>query len=58
MTTPIKKNLRSPKDDHINVRCTAAQKAVIEKAAVRDGMGASTWLLQLGLRTAREDGRP
>ena len=48
------KNTKANKDDHINVRCTKNQKALIEKAAARDGMGASTWLLQLGLRAARE----
>jgi uncharacterized protein (DUF1778 family) len=45
---------KSTKDDHINVRCTKAQKAAIDKAASKDGMGASTWLLQLGLRAVRE----
>jgi uncharacterized protein (DUF1778 family) len=52
MTT--KKNVKLLKEDHINVRCTTAQKSAIEKAAGRDGVGASTWLLQLGLRAARE----
>ena len=47
MTT--KKNARAQKDDNINVRCTTDQKAAIEKAAMSEGMGASTWLLRLGL---------
>jgi uncharacterized protein (DUF1778 family) len=42
------------KGDHINVRCSGQQKAMIEKAAKRDGVGASTWLLITGLRAARE----
>jgi uncharacterized protein (DUF1778 family) len=48
------RNAKLLKEDHINVRCTAQQKAAIEKAAKLDGVGASTWLLQLGLRAARE----
>jgi uncharacterized protein (DUF1778 family) len=47
-------NTKLLKNDHINVRCTPAQKAAIEAAAEKDGLGASTWLLQLGLRAARE----
>jgi uncharacterized protein (DUF1778 family) len=54
----VKKNAKVLKDDQINVRCTADQKTIIEKAAQRDGVGASTWLLQLGLRAAREDRLP
>lgn len=56
MATNAKKaatNVRQPKDEHLNVRCTADQKALIERAASRDGVGASTWLLQQGLRAAR-----
>jgi uncharacterized protein (DUF1778 family) len=48
------RNTKLLKEDHINVRCTAQQKDAIEKAAKLDGLGASTWLLQLGLRAARE----
>lgn len=42
------------KDQHINVRCTDEQKAAIDAAAARDGMGSSTWLLSLGLRATRQ----
>lgn len=49
-----KKKIAKPlKEEIINVRCTGQQKVAIEAAAVRDGLGASTWLLQLGLRAAR-----
>jgi len=49
----VGKNKLAPKDDHINVRCTREQKAIIEANAEREGLGASTWLLQLGLRVSR-----
>jgi hypothetical protein len=45
-----------PKTENINVRCTSEQKARIEALAERNGLGASTWLLQLGLIAAREKG--
>ncbi len=51
MTT--KKNSKALKNDHINVRCTPQQKKMLEDTAARDGLGASTWLLQLGLQAAR-----
>lgn len=37
------------KKSQLNIRCTSQQKAIIEKAAQSEGMGASTWLLRLGL---------
>lgn len=54
---PTKKNTNTKllKEDHINVRCTTQQKEMIDKVAKRNGMGASTWLLSLGLRSVRED---
>ena len=42
-------NKKVQKDDQINIRCTSQQKAIIERAAQSEGMGASTWLLRLGL---------
>lgn len=48
-------NVKKPKDDVINVRCTSEQKVVLESTASRDGLGVSTWLLQLGLRAARSE---
>ena len=53
MTAKGKKNVKLLKENVINVRCTDQQKSAIESAASRDGLGASTWLLQLGLRAAR-----
>jgi len=53
MTTKVKKNSKLLKENVINVRCTDQQKAAIEDAAGRDGLGASTWLLLLGLRASR-----
>ena len=49
----VVKNKLVPKNEIINIRCTNEQKAVIEKTAWSEGLGASTWLLQLGLRVAR-----
>jgi len=49
---------KSPKDElkseHFNVRCTPEQKIIIENGAKLEGIGASTWLLQLGLRAVHE----
>ncbi len=44
------------KGEHINVRCTEEQKALIDQAAEFAGLGTSTWLLQLGLQAARGQG--
>lgn len=54
MTTKkgTKQNTKLLKEDHINVRCTTEQKATIDTAAGSEGLGASTWLLQLGLLAA------
>ena len=52
------KGKKTLKENVINVRCTDQQKIAIEAAAGRDGLGASTWLLQLGLRAARDIGAP
>jgi HNH endonuclease len=43
----------TPKDTCINVRCTKEQKSKIETIAWSQGLGASTWLLSLGLRVER-----
>ena len=48
MTKP-KKNIREPKEEIVNVRCTTRQKAALEAAAAKEGLGLSTWLLQAGL---------
>jgi uncharacterized protein (DUF1778 family) len=41
------------KEEQIRLRVTAAQKAVLARAAEKDGSGLSFWLLQAGLRAAR-----
>jgi len=41
-----------------NEQRSAIVRTSIEAAAGRDGLGASTWLLQLGLRAARDIGAP
>jgi len=52
----MKKRAKKPvKDSVINVRCTSKQKALLEKAAARDGLGVSTWLLRLGVIAVREN---
>jgi uncharacterized protein (DUF1778 family) len=41
------------KEESIRLRVTAEQKAVLSRAAEKDGSGLSFWLLQAGLRAAR-----
>ena len=50
----MKKNIKLPKEENINVRCTTEQKKLLESVAAREGLGASTWLLHVGLRAAQE----
>jgi len=50
----IKKNVKAPKEEVINVRCTSQQKQMLETIASKEGLGVSTWLLHEGLRAARE----
>lgn len=49
-----KKNVRVPKEEVINVRMTAQQKATLDAAAANEGLGLSTWLLQAGLIKASQ----
>lgn len=41
------------KEESIRIRVTAEQKAALEEAAKRAGIGVSSWLLTLGLREAQ-----
>ena len=52
--TPRAKDLKTQKQKIINIRCTEAQKELLEKVAASEGMGPSTWLLSTGLRAARQ----
>lgn len=49
-----KKNVRVAKEEVINVRLTAQQKATLETVAAREGLGLSTWLLHVGLIEAQK----
>lgn len=49
----MKKNKKLPKEKVIGVRCTIDQKKLLEAVAAREGLGASTWLLHVGLREAQ-----
>ena len=49
----MKKNVRVPKEEVINVRCTKQQKALLDDVAARQGLGLSTWILQAALMTAQ-----
>jgi hypothetical protein len=49
-----KENIRLPKEESINIRLTTKQKAALDAAAAREGLGLSTWLLRLGLVAAQE----
>lgn len=48
------KKKKVAKEEVINVRMTAQQKATLEAIAAIDGLGVSTWLLTTGLRAAQE----
>ena len=50
----MKKNVKTPKEEIINVRCTVQQKAQLEAVAAREGLGLSTWLLHIGLLAAQD----
>lgn len=45
----MKKNVKKPKDEVINVRCTSDQKTALERVAAKEGMGVSTWVLHAAL---------
>jgi hypothetical protein len=49
-----KKNTRVAKEEVVNVRMTAQQKASLEAVAAREGLGLSTWLLHVGLLEAQK----
>ena len=49
-----KKNVKQPKDEIVNVRCTEEQKGLLEGVAAREGLGLSTWLLHVGLLAAQD----
>jgi DNA-binding MarR family transcriptional regulator len=38
------------KESNVHIRVTEAQKAAIEEAAARSGLGASSWMLMLAMR--------
>lgn len=54
-----KKNVKTTKEEVINVRLTKEQKTSLEAVAAREGLGLSTWLLHVGLLEAqkREEAR-
>jgi uncharacterized protein (DUF1778 family) len=45
---------RVTKGEHINIRCSLAQKVELTKAAIRTGMSTSAWMLSLSLAEARK----
>lgn len=49
----MKKNVRDPKEEVVNVRCTKRQKATLDAAAAQEGLGLSTWMLQAALIAAQ-----
>jgi uncharacterized protein (DUF1778 family) len=53
----MKKNVREPKEEVVNVRLTKRQKVALDAAAAKEGMGLSTWLLQAALLKAQEQQR-
>jgi uncharacterized protein (DUF1778 family) len=44
------------KEENVNVRVTAEQKAELVAAAERAGIGVSSWMLTVALREARKEG--
>ena len=57
MATRIKRRKATRKEDTVQIRMTAEQKATLAEAAERRGLPLSTWLLTLGLKEAGEDKR-
>lgn len=41
------------KEESIRIRVSVSDKATLEEAARRDGLGLSSWLLMQGLQAAR-----
>lgn len=48
------KKTREAKEEVVNVRLTAQQKATLEAVAAREGLGLSTWILHTSLLAAAE----
>lgn len=44
------------KDAHMNIRCTVEQRNIISAAAMKAGLTASSWVLILALREAKNAG--
>ncbi len=42
------------KEDSIRIRVSDAQKKILTEAAIRAGLGVSSWLLTVGLREAQK----
>jgi uncharacterized protein (DUF1778 family) len=42
------------KTDNVRLRCTPAQKTMMERAAQKTGLSLSSWLLSLGIREAEK----
>jgi uncharacterized protein (DUF1778 family) len=42
------------KTDSIRLRCTPAQKTLMEKTAAKTGLSLSSWLLSVGIREAEK----
>lgn len=41
------------KTENIHIRCTPAQKELVESMAARKGLGASSWMLMLALEASQ-----
>ena len=54
-TTRPKRRKQVRKEDSIRIRVTTEQKQTLTDAAVRAGLGVSSWILAVGLRAAQED---
>lgn len=49
----MKKTVRAPKEEVVNVRLTAQQKASFEAVAAGEGLGLSTWMLRVCIMAER-----
>ena len=47
-------SVRVTKDENINIRVTAEQKAELAEAATHAGISVSSWMLAVALREARK----
>jgi len=56
MAVKRRKTKAARKEESIRIRVTEEQKRILTDAAEKDGLGVSSWLLNLGLKAAQKSG--